>query len=103
MYEFAWPSPAFGGLLGAAHGLEIPFAFDTLRSDIPLFGPMLGDAPPQQLADTMHGAWISFATSGDPGWPRYEPGRRATMRFDTSSRVVDDPREWERSLWEGVR
>ncbi len=25
MYEFAWPSPAFGGRLGAAHGLEIPF------------------------------------------------------------------------------
>ena len=30
MYEFAWPSPAFDGRLGACHALEIPFVFDTL-------------------------------------------------------------------------
>ena len=29
--------------------------------------------------------------------------RRATMRFNTTPRVVDDPRSWERALWEGVR
>jgi menaquinone-dependent protoporphyrinogen IX oxidase len=27
----------------------------------------------------------------------------ATMRFDTRSEVVDDPRSSERMLWEGVR
>src|SRR5712692_1073245 len=31
LYELAWRSPAFGGRLGACHGLEIPFAFDTLE------------------------------------------------------------------------
>jgi carboxylesterase type B len=30
MYEFAWRSPQFNGLLGACHGLEIAFVFDTL-------------------------------------------------------------------------
>jgi carboxylesterase type B len=30
MYEFAWRSPQMGGRLGAAHGVEIPFVFDTL-------------------------------------------------------------------------
>jgi para-nitrobenzyl esterase len=30
MYEFAWRTPQFNGLLGACHGLEIPFVFDTL-------------------------------------------------------------------------
>ena len=99
MYEFAWPSPG----LGAVHALEIPFVFDTLNKDAPLFGPMLGGHPPQALADTMHAAWVSFATNGDPGWPRYELGRRATMRFDTTSAVVEDPRPWERALWEGIR
>lgn len=59
--------------------------------------------PPQELARSMHAACVAFATSGDPGWPRYEPGRRATMRFDTTSRVVEDPRTWERALWEGLR
>ena len=66
-------------------------------------GPLLGPTPPQQLADTMHAAWVAFATNGDPGWPDYDLSRRATMRFDTTSEVVDDPRSVERELWAGVR
>lgn len=103
VYEFAWQSTAFGGRLGAVHALEIPFVFDALDQDLPLLGPLLGADPPQQLADTMHAAWVSFATTGDPGWPRYDLGRRATMRVRRPSAVVDDPRSWERALWEGVR
>jgi carboxylesterase type B len=104
MYEFAWPSPAFDGRLGACHGLEIGFVFDTLdRGADQMLGPLLGPAPPQQLADTMHGAWVAFATGGDPGWPKYDLSRRATMRFGTISMVMDDPRSAERALWEGVR
>ena len=37
------------------------------------------------------------------GQPRYELSHRATMRFDTTAHVVDDPRPWERARWEGVR
>jgi para-nitrobenzyl esterase len=99
MYEFAWCSPG----LGAVHALEIPFVFDTATTDAPLFGPMLGDHPPQELAKAMHSAWISFARTGDPGWPRYDLARRATERFDTISHVVEDPRSWERHLWAGAR
>src|SRR5262249_8207033 len=100
MYEFAWRSPQFNGLLGACHGLEIAFVFDTLGHGTE---PLLGTNPPQQLADAMHAAWVAFATSGDSGWPTYDLSRRATMRFDTTSEVVDDPRSAERALWEGVR
>jgi len=99
MYEFAWPAPG----LGAVHAIDIPFVFDTLAPDAPLFGPMLGADPPQVLADAMHTAWIAFAATGDPGWPAYDLDRRATMRFDTTTRVVEDPRAWERSLWDGRR
>jgi len=99
MYEFAWPAPG----LGAVHAIEIPFVFDTLGPNVPLFGPMLGDDPPQELADSVHSAWVSFARNGDPGWPRYDLRRRATMRFDTTSRMVEDPRSWERELWDGTR
>ena len=99
MYEFAWPSPG----LGAVHALEVPFVFDKASVDAPLFGPMLGQDPPQELARIMHGAWVGFASSGDPGWPGYGVVDRATMRFDTTSQVVQDPRSWERALWEGVR
>jgi len=104
MYEFAWPSPTLGGRLGACHGLEIPFVFDTLdKGADQMVGEALGDHPPQPLATAMHDAWASFARSGDPGWPRYDVDRRATMRFDTASEVVDDPRAVERALWSGIR
>jgi para-nitrobenzyl esterase len=99
MYEFAWATPG----LGAVHALEVPFVFDTARSDAPLFGPLLGPDPPQALARTMHSAWVAFASSGDPGWPAYDTDHRRTMRFDTASAVVEDPRVWERAFWEGLR
>lgn len=100
MYEFAWRSPQFNGLLGACHSLEITFVFDTLGHATE---PLLGANPPQRLADTMHAAWVGFATNGACGWPKYDLRRRATMRFDAASGVVDDPRAFERGLWEGVR
>jgi carboxylesterase type B len=104
MYEFGWRSPAFGGRLGACHALEIAFVFDTLdKGPDQMVGPLLGANPPQPLADAMHSAWVAFATGGDPGWPKYDPRRRATMRFNVSSEVVDDPRAAERALWDGVR
>ncbi|HZC06749.1 MAG TPA: carboxylesterase/lipase family protein [Ktedonobacterales bacterium] len=100
MYEFAWRSPQFNGTLGACHAVEIPFVFDTLGAGTE---PLLGPNPPQQLADSMHAAWVAFATSGDPGWPAYDVERRATMRFDATSEVVDDPLSAKRALWEGLR
>jgi para-nitrobenzyl esterase len=103
-YEFAWPSPAFGGRLGACHGLEIPFVFDTLDlGRRQMLGGALGEAPPQELADLVHGAWVSFATTGDPGWPRYDLDRRAVQRLDTTPEVVLDPYARERRVWDGVR
>jgi len=101
MYEFAWRSPGFDGKLGACHGLEIPFVFDTLDKEG--FEVLLGDNAPQQLADAMHAAWVDFAKVGDPGWQRFELSRRATMRFDTTQKLVEDPRSAERLLWEGLR
>ncbi len=100
MYEFAWRTPQFNGRLGACHALEIPFVFDTLGYGTQT---LCGNEPPQGLADTVHAAWVAFATSGEPGWPKYDTRRRATMRFDTTSAVVDDPLSRERALWESAR
>jgi carboxylesterase type B len=100
MYEFTWRSPQFNGRLGACHGLEIPFVFDTLPEGN---DPLLGTNPPRQLADAMHAAWVGFVTNGQCPWPKYDLNRRATMRFDARSKVVEDPRSTERLLWKGVR
>jgi para-nitrobenzyl esterase len=101
MYEFAWQPPTFDGRLGACHALDLPFVFDNLDKEG--FEGLMGTHPPQQVADAMHAAWVTFATNGNPGWPQYDRKRRATMRFDTTSELVEDPRSAERVLWEGRR
>ncbi|MFE3647442.1 carboxylesterase/lipase family protein [Streptomyces sp. NPDC059152] len=84
-YTFAWRSPALDGRLGAAHTTELPFVFDRL--DLPaLHGPsgLLGTPPPPaRLATRMHGAWVSFAHTGDPGWPPSETHHSTTHRSTT--------------------
>ncbi len=101
MYEFAWQSPTFDGRIGACHAMEMPFVFDNLGKEG--FEGLVGTNPPQQVADAMHAAWVAFATSGNPGWPQFDLKRRETMRFDTTSEPVEDPRPAERMLWEGRR
>ena len=97
MYEFAWRSPLYAGQLGACHYLEVPFVFDTINT--PSAALVTGQEPPQHLADEIHGRWTAFAATGDPGWPRYTPKRRAVMTFDLESNVVNDPRAEQRVVW----
>ncbi len=97
LYQSAWRSPGMGGLLGAAHCVDVPFAFDNL--DASGVEVALGSEPPQALADRMHRAWVDFVTDGDAGWPAFELETRPTMVFDRESAVVDDPLRLPRSLW----
>ena len=100
VYEFGWPSPQFGGRLRACHALEIGFVFDNL--DDPAGRPLAGVAPPQTLADEMHGAWTGFVKTGSPGWPPY--GSERTVRsFAAASETANDPRAALRTAWDRVR
>ncbi len=101
MYWFTWATPAFGGRLGSCHALDIPFAFHNLqRTGVEA---MTGDgADRTAVADTFSSAVLSFARTGEPGWPQYDAGAdgaRATMQIDAASRVVDDPEPGLRQLW----
>jgi para-nitrobenzyl esterase len=99
MYEFAWPSPQFGGRLGACHALESGFVFDNLGKGR---ARLHGEDPLRDLAAAMHGSWLRFATTCDPGWPPYELPRRSTMMFWPTCETVNDPRAAERIMWAGV-
>jgi para-nitrobenzyl esterase len=101
MYEFAWRSPQLGGRLGSCHALELAFVFDNLHQEANR--GLVGANAPQIVADTMHSAWVAFAQHGNPGWSRYDLERRATMRFDLISEVIDDPQAVARKVWEGRR
>ncbi|MFI0452658.1 carboxylesterase/lipase family protein [Actinomadura sp. 6N118] len=99
MYEFGWCSPNLG--LGACHALELGFVFDNLRSPDAL--GMAGENPPQELADVMHKAWVDFAVTGDPGWPRFDTSARSVKVFDgAANEVVQDPRGEDRKVWDSL-
>ena len=107
MYRFDWQSPAFGGVLGAAHAVELPFVWNTLDPEISR--RFTGDSPSRQpLADLMHASWAVFIRSGNPAiaslpaWPPYDLERHATMTFSDVPHVVDDPQGQVRALWKHV-
>jgi para-nitrobenzyl esterase len=94
VYELVWETPIGGGIFKSPHTLEIPFVF----ANVDKAAVLVGTGPePKNLERQMSDAWLAFARTGDPNakglpkWPAYDAERRATMVFDTESRVVDDP------------
>jgi para-nitrobenzyl esterase len=48
----------------------------------------------------MHAAWVSFVTTGSPGWSQYDATARPVMTFGhPESRVLENPRADELALW----
>jgi para-nitrobenzyl esterase len=97
LYSFDFEPTA----LKAAHGAEIPFVFSNATAN--------PNARPgaKAVENAMSDAWIAFARTGNPthaglpAWPKYDAQTRATLVFDTTSKVVNDPRAPERKVWEG--
>jgi para-nitrobenzyl esterase len=99
MYRLTWATPAFGGILGSNHALELPFVFGTLHH--PGAQMLTGGAEGlEEIGRTMRKAWLSFARTGNPGWTPYDEVTRTTMRFDHDSCEMDDPDGALRQLWE---
>ena len=93
LYYFCWETPIEGGRLKSPHTIEIPFAFDNVKTSRMTAGSP--DAP--ALADKVSDAWIAFARNGDPNtpklprWPAFNPKDRSTMVFNNESKVQNDP------------
>jgi para-nitrobenzyl esterase len=102
MYLFAWETPVQDGRMLAHHALEITFAFDN-TTRVP--GMSGGGPEAAALAAKMSAAWVAFARTGNPNtpdlpsWPAYGLPDRATMVFDDTSAIADDPGGAERHLW----
>lgn len=98
-YSFDWQSPVKGKTgepIGAAHSNDVPFVFKTLKA--PRSVQSLEQNPPEALAGFIHGAWVRFAKTGNPGWARFDFHERKAMRFDAGSGEVSDPWAFERSV-----
>jgi para-nitrobenzyl esterase len=106
LYFFQWRSPVKNGKLRSMHTMELPFVFDHV-DDISFMTGTGADRYP--LADKMAEAWASFARSGSPNhdglphWPAFTATDRATMVFNTESRVVNDPYREERLALQALR
>jgi para-nitrobenzyl esterase len=94
MYRMDWGSPINGGILKAAHAMELSFVFGTYEAIRHFVGPGEG---PARMASQMHPAWVAFAKTGNPNtpnlphWPTYDTQSRSTMIFDLQSKVENDP------------
>jgi para-nitrobenzyl esterase len=101
MYLWEWVTPAFDGKLGAVHGHDVDASFNLYRNGICGSGRNEGRLMCTRLAST----WVAFAKTGKPdnehipAWPKYDAQTRATMIFDTNTRVVNDPRGPMREYW----
>jgi para-nitrobenzyl esterase len=100
-YRFDHPAPQDNHGLGACHGAELPFVFDTIALDE--VAPRIGDAPSQAVADQVHRVWVDFIASGHPGWVPYDTASRSTALLAETITVVDDPAGDERACWDKIR
>lgn len=79
--RFEWPSPTIGW---ACHCIDVPFWFDCLDSPVGI-PHLLGDHPPQALADGIHSSAARFIAAGDPGWTPWSAAPGTTEIFDAGS------------------
>jgi para-nitrobenzyl esterase len=102
MYRFDWT--AADPVLGACHGIDIPFPFDSI--DRVGWDAFVADPEgARRLARREQAAWAAVARTGAPGtdalppWPRFDVTRRATMVLGPDPHVEDDPRGPVREAW----
>lgn len=108
VYLFTWESPAFGGVLGSCHALDVPFVFGRLdHPGVAIFSGTGPDA--DDLSSKMQRAWCAFARSGDPShdgigeWSPWDPKERVTAVFGREPRIQKAPRNEELEPWEKLR
>ena len=106
-YMFTWESPAFGGIAGSPHAIEIPFVFNTIN--IKVSEDLIGSGPDAEaLSEKVMDAWIAFAHTGNPNhdgipnWHSYDNEKRATMFLGKECKVVNDAFSKEREAWDGL-
>lgn len=82
------------------HAYDLGYVFENLAT---------GEPPAAQaLSKEMHTAWITFlkgnapAATGLPAWPQWDAAHRATMLFNSTSTIEQQPFEAELRLWDNV-
>ncbi len=107
LYEFSWPAALFGGVLGACHGVDIPFVMGAIGTPT---GESFAGAGPEAavLQDRVMDAWLGFARSGDPrhpeleSWVPYDADTRQAMELGRRCEPLRLPDADLLGAWEGI-
>jgi para-nitrobenzyl esterase len=88
-YRFSRQRPGPGGnTLGAYHGTEIPYVFDTHDAWLPT------NKTDRRLTDTIMDYWVQFARTGNPNlpgrptWPQFWNAKPRVMEFGDTIKVI---------------
>jgi para-nitrobenzyl esterase len=93
LFDFAFRAPATGL---AGHCIDLPFVWDLLgASGVPA---SVGADLPQELADTMHAAWVRFVSRGDAAWSSAGANPQGAERFDTRTEYDPNAYAFEAAL-----
>jgi para-nitrobenzyl esterase len=102
LYRWDYETDALGGILGATHGGDIPFALDNWE-----LNPMGGHRPEnERMGKVFSEAWVRFVHDGDPNhadlpkWDPYSTDERAALAVDVESRLEHDPHSELRKLYD---
>ena len=86
-YELVTKSGEGSGLK-ASHAFDLPAMFANKDFH---FSKFIFDGEPEEMVDgiiaEMHGAWVRFTKTGDPGWPRFEGDISPVRIYDRQTRT----------------
>jgi para-nitrobenzyl esterase len=90
-YVYSYVSSFRKQPLGAAHGEELPFVFDSWNA-VPMLMKLINDED-RRITKMMHDCWIAFARTGKPqcagvpDWPTYDAVSDWTMELGANSKL----------------
>lgn len=109
-YDWAFPSTAANGAIGAGHAIDLAFCFDNL--DQPGIDQLVGndqENPHRRLvAAQTSQAWASFIRDGQPtsdhlpDWPRYDRTSQQTMVIGVEPHAGPDIHRERLDLWDDI-
>ena len=85
-YRAVFAADPFGPEVGTPHGMDLAYIFDLLDAN------GIGTPASHAVRNDLHQAWRRFAETGDPGWPRYDPGATENTRlFGPPGGLITEP------------
>ena len=92
VYDFTWTEGN-----GPRHCSDLPFFWAV--PDAENVERFLGEPAPSSLVEAMHRSWVDFVTTGDPGFPAYEPDNRQVRQWNDPPAVIGDGLAAVREVW----